>query len=97
MAKLEALGNNQAHLLTLIENLTDDFGSILNQMSTTAQYQMPEEGLQRVLFPSIEGNPVLCSIRSDMTQIKSDLEMIKQQKSEVLERLRLQEDVGENE
>ena len=50
LSKLETLGNDQAHLLTLLENLTEHFGPTLSQMSTMAQFNMPEEGLQKVLF-----------------------------------------------
>ena len=51
LSKLEILGNDQVHLLTLLENLTEHFGPTLTQMSTMAQFNMPE---QKVLFQAVK-------------------------------------------
>ena len=48
LAKLDSLGRDQDHLMTVIENLTTHFGPTLDQMSSMAQFNVPEEGLQNV-------------------------------------------------
>ena len=96
LAKLEELGNDQTHMMTLIEKLNNHFKPTLNQMSTMAEFNVPEEGLQRFFFQALEDNPVLIEVRSEMISIQSELETIKKQNYEVLEKLRLQGDVAEN-
>jgi hypothetical protein len=95
LAKLESLGNDQIHLLTLIEHLTREFGPTVDQMSNMARYNVPDEALESIVNGAIAQNPALMEIRDQMMALQPELETIQRQNEEMLRNQNLQGDMLE--